>query len=110
MNVCEDDTTGNAYTSHTIEEAKLHNDPVKSVDDFMPPNKASKLSPVKSNDSDSDDDFMKSEIRRPLILGMLPDGYTYKVVAITDYNDLDSFNCEFKIKLEMEERARKWIA
>ena len=44
VNVCEDDTTGNAYTSHTIEEAKLHNDPVKSDDDFMPPNKASLLS------------------------------------------------------------------
>ena len=79
VNVCEDNTKSNACTSHTMvtmKEAKLNNDTADSDDDFVPTNKASKLSPVKSNDSDSDDDIMKSEIRRSLILGMLPDGYT----------------------------------
>ena len=46
-----------------------------------------------SNDNDSDDELMKSEkVGRPLILGMLPDGYTYKMVSITHFKDLDSFN------------------
>ena len=64
----------------------------------------------KTEECDSDD-FMKSDnMGRPLIFGMLPDGYTYKMLTVTSFNDLDSFNCEFKIKLETEENVRKWIA
>ena len=41
---------------------------------------------------------------------MLPEGYTYKMVTVTHFKDLDSFNCELKINLETEESVRKWIA
>ena len=41
---------------------------------------------------------------------MFPDGYTYKMVTVTHFTDLDSFNCNFKMKLETEESAIKWVA
>ena len=37
---------------------------------------------------------------------MLPKGYTYKIVSVTHFKDLDSF--ELKIKIETEEHVRKW--
>ena len=40
---------------------------------------------------------------------MLPDGYTYKMLTMTHFNDLESFICDLKIKLDTEESARKWI-
>ena len=46
----------------------------------------------------------------PLILSTLPEGYTYKMVTVTHFKDLDSFNCELKIKLGTEESVRKWVA
>ena len=60
-------------------------------------------------DSDSEDEFIKSEkVGRPLLLGMLPEGYTYNMVTVTHFQDLDSFNCEFKLKLGTEESGL-WI-
>ena len=41
---------------------------------------------------------------------MLTEGYTYKMVSVTHFKDLDSFNCEFRINLETEESVRKWVA
>ena len=41
---------------------------------------------------------------------MLPGGYTYKMVTVTHFKDLDSFTCELQIKLETEESVRKWVA
>ena len=38
-----------------------------------------------------------------LVLGMLPEGYTYKIVTVTHFKDLDLFNCG----LEIEESVRK---
>ena len=62
-------------------------------------------------DSDSEYELIKSEkVGRPLILGMLPKGYTYKMVTVTHFKDLDSFICELKIKLGTEESVRKWVA
>ena len=90
---------------------------VDSDDDFMPAHvnklKAGKLSLSTSSDSEDnnlDDDLVASEkVGKPLILSMLPEGYSYKMVTVTNFKDLDSFNCELKIKLETEESIRKWI-
>ena len=57
---------------------------VDSDDDFMPISvkKLSKHPSTLSMDSDSEDELIKSEkVGRPLILGMLPEGYTYKMVS-----------------------------
>ena len=118
VNACKDNTldADTSDTKVTMEHAEVVNNPVLHIDsddDFMPTKckKSSKHPLVSLNDSDSDDDLMKSEkVGRPLILSMLPDGYTYKMVSVTQFKDLNSFNCEFKIKLETEEGARKWIA
>ena len=85
---------------------------VDSDDDFMPVKiKSKKPLPDLSNNSDSDDEMLKTEkVGRPLILGMLPEGYDYTMVSVTSFNDLKTFECEFKIKLETEDSARKWIA
>ena len=48
------------------------------------------------------------KVGRPLILSLLPNGYTYKIICVTDFKELNSFECEFKIKLESEDSARKW--
>ena len=90
---------------------------VDSDDDFMPAHvnklKAGKLSLSTSSDSEDnnlDDDLVASEkVGKPLILSMLPEGYSYKMVTVKNFKDLDSFNCELKIKLETEESIRKWI-
>ena len=60
-----------------MEHAKVDNEPViDSDDDFMVINKANKHMHT-SNESDSEDELVKSEeVRSPLILSMLPDGYT----------------------------------
>ena len=43
---------------------------------------------------------------------MLPEGYTHNnnMVTVTHFQDLDSFNCELKLKLGTEESVRKWVA
>ena len=72
-----------------MEHANIDNGPVihaDSDDDFMPTNKVSKHS-------------CYIEL---LIVRMLPDGYTYKMVTVTHFKDIDSFNCNFKIKLGTE--------
>ena len=93
-----------------MEHANIDNGPVIHVDsddDFMPTNKVSKHSCIISNDSDSDDDLMKSEkVGKPLFVCMLPDGYTYKMVMVTHFKDIDSFNFNFKIKLGTEDSVR----
>ena len=89
-----------------------------SYDDFMPAKikqsaKSNSKNPLPdlTKNSDSDDELLKAEkVGRPLILGMLLEGYNYKMVSITNFNDFESFECEFKIKLETEDSARKWIA
>ena len=88
--------------------AHVHDD---SDDDFMPVtvNKTTKHSSATLNDS-SDDEFMKEKVGRPLILSMLPTGYVYKMVTVTHFKDLGSFNCELKIKLNTEKSVRKWVA
>ena len=61
---------------------------VDSDDDFMPisVNKLSKHPSTLSMDSDSEDELIKSEkVGRPLILGMLPEGYTYNMVTVTAF-------------------------
>ena len=86
----------------------VHSD---SDDDFVPTGfkRASKYQLVKDNESE--DELIKSEkVGTPLILGMLPEGYKYKMVSITYFKDLDSFNCELTIRLGTEESARKWVA
>ena len=97
-------------TNVTVEHAKVDNKPViDSDDDFMVINKANKHMHA-SNESDSEDELVKSEaVRSPLILSMLPDGYTYKMLTATHFNDLESFICDLKIKLDTEKSARKWI-
>ena len=43
-----------------------------------------------SNESDSEDELVNSEaVRSPLILSMLPDGYIYKMLTVTHFNDLE---------------------
>ena len=67
-------------------------------------------SPPPSNDSQSGDELIKiDDAGRSLILNMLPNSYTYKVMCITHFSDLNYFHCEFKIKLQSEECARKWV-
>ena len=74
-------------------------------DNFVPMGfkRASKHPLTLVKDSDSEDELIKSE--KPLIIGTLPEGYTYRMVSVTHFKDLDSFNCELKIKLEIEESA-----
>ena len=87
---------------------------VDSDDDIMPISvyKLSKHPSTLSMDSDSEDELIKSEkVGRPLILGMLPEGHTYNnMITVTHFQDLDSFNCELKLKLGTEESVRKWVA
>ena len=35
--------------------------------------------------------------------------HNYKMLTVTHFNDLESLICDFKIKLDTEESARKWI-
>ena len=68
-------------------------------------NKLSKHPSTSSMDSDSEGEL----IGRPLILGMLPEGYTYNMVTVTHFQDLDSFNCELKLKLGTEKSGLQII-
>ena len=78
----------------TVNNPLIHVD-VDSDDDFMPTSvkKTRKHPSTLLHDSDSDDELIKSEkFGRPLILGMLPGGYTYKMVTVKHFKDLDSFS------------------
>ena len=73
------------------------------MDDFTSLNTNIKAnSHIDSNDFESDDEFIKTNnIARPLILGILPEGYSYKMLTVSHFQDLESFTCKSKIKLEM---------
>ena len=80
-----------------------------SSDEFMP-TKYERSSTLTPSGYETDDEFIKFDNEgRSQILNMLPDGYTYKIVCITYFKDLSSFNCEFKIKLDSEDSAKKWV-
>ena len=84
-----------------------------SDNDFLPTSfkRASKHPSTLLKDSDSEDELIKSEkVGKPLLLSTLPEGYTYKMISVTHFKDLNSYNCELKIKLETEESVRKWVA
>ena len=101
---------------NSTECSKVIGNPVVHVDsdDFMPAKikqSARVFQETPTQQIVTDDELLKAEnVGRPLILRMLPEGYNYKVVCITNFNDFESFECEFKIKLETEDSARKWIA
>ena len=89
-----------------MEHAKQVTVYAENDDDFMP----TKCSNPPSNETESSDELMTfDDVGRSLILSMLPNGYTYKIVSITHFKDLNSFDCELKIKLESEDGARKWV-
>ena len=85
-------------TNVTVKHAKVDNEPViDSDDDFIVINKANKHMHT-SNESDLEDELVKfEEVRSPLILSMLPDGYTYKMLTVTHFNDLELFICDLKL-------------
>ena len=60
------------------------------------------------SDSNSEDDLMDID-KQEDIRAMLPDGYTYKMIEVTDHKDINSFQCTFKLKIDTEEDTRKWL-
>ena len=108
---CEGKLTFNNFG--TIEVfSQDDSDHTSDMDDFTSSNTTIKThSYIDSNDCESDDEFIKTNnFARPLILGILPEGYSYKMLTVSHFEDLESFTCNFKIKLENEESARRWIA
>ena len=72
------------------------------------PSLVEKISDDATSDSEinsGDENLMSVE---KSIINMLPSKYEYKFIDISA-NDIN-FNCSFKIKLETEEEARKWIS
>ena len=63
------------------------------MDDFTSLNTTIKThSCIDSNDCESDDEFIKTNnIARPLILGILPEGYLHKMPTVSHFEDLESF-------------------
>lgn len=58
------------------------------------PTKYERFSTLTSSDTEADDYFIEFDNKgRSQILNMLPDGYTYKIVCITFFKDLSSFDC-----------------
>ena len=53
--------------------------------------------------------MLHKNVARPLIFGMLPDNYTYKMLTVAHFDNLDSFSCHFRIKIDNEDNTRKWI-
>ena len=39
---------------------------------------------------------------------MLPDNYLYEAFEIFTYENIESFQCKFRIMLDSEDTARKW--
>ena len=61
------------------------------MDDFTSLNtNIKKNCPIDSNDFESDDEFIKTNnIARPLILAILPEGYSYKMLTVSHFEDLN---------------------
>ena len=110
--VCE----GHACINYTDIAIKPANQVTNSLvyaesDDALLSTKWDISSPPLSNDSESGDELIKfDDAGRSQILNMLPSSYTYKNMCITHFSDLNYFHCEFRIKLQSEECARKWVS
>ena len=110
--VCE----GHACINYTDIAIKPANQVTNSLvyaesDDALLSTKLDISSPPLSNDSESGDELIKfDDAGRSQILNMLPSNYTYKNMCITHFSDLNYFHCEFRIKLQSEECARKWVS
>ena len=69
-----------------------------------------KISHTESKQSYTEDELHKNDkIAKPLIFCMLPDKYTYKMLTVAHFDNLDSFSCHFRIKIDNEYNTRKWI-
>ncbi len=83
------------------------NDDCHSDNNSLPPSKEPEI-----DDNTSDDDFMESDdlASTTKILGMLPDGFMYKMLRVIKYDNIGSFHCTFKLNIDNEEILRKWLA
>ena len=111
--VCDTDTKQSQFTAEDRKEDNNHNPQclVESDDDFMESKKPKKkILHTESKQSDTEDELHKNDkVARPLIFGMLPDNYTYKMLTVAHFDNLDSFSCHFRIKIDNEDNTRKWI-
>ena len=60
--------------------------------------------------SSEDDSFETGDKARAEIISMLPDSFTYKMLRVIQYRDIESFHCTFKLDVDNEENVRKWLA
>ena len=74
-------------------------------DDFIPPKKATKQDFSVSEDKI----FTQSKTAKVVITEMFPDTYEYKFIDIFEHNT-GSYHCNFRLKLQPEKDARKWVA
>ena len=69
--------------------------------------KATKHASATLNDSSDDELIKPKKVGRPLILSMLPADYVYNMVMVTHFKNLNSFNCELKIREKCEKMGSR---
>ena len=98
-----DDTINPKKNTHASKTEEILSD-----DDFIPQQRAVKQFIDFSNSED--EYYTQNKTATVVITEMLPDNYDYNFVEIFKHNHTGSYHCSFKLKLQSEENARKWVA
>ena len=94
-------------TSSTTNNADaLKTEQISSDDDFIPQKRVTKQY---SSSSSEDICFNHNKTAKVVITEMLPDNYDYKFLEIFEHDHTGSYHCNFGLKLQSEEGARKWV-
>ena len=75
---------------------------IDSDDDFEPPCKKAKLQPKVGDEVDI-------PAYETAVSEMLPDNYLYNTFEVSTFTNKDIFHCKFRIMIDSEEKARKWL-
>ena len=80
----------------------------KSDDDFIPQHRVTKQC---VDFSSSEGEYCtQNKTAKVVITEMLPDNSGYKFMEVFEHDHTGSYHCTFRMKLQSEEDARKWVA
>ena len=121
-------------TGNQTSAGDMHNEEVPAIENSKPTNSNNNMTSANKNTYNSkteilsDDDFIpqKRETKqlvdhsssedetytqkKTVITDMLPDNYDYKFIDIFEHDHTGSYHCSFRLKLQSEKDARKWVA
>ena len=105
----EDNKPTNSTKDISNPKESAHDSEILSDDDDFIPQKGTLKRSIDFSSSE-DEMYTQNETAEVVITEMLPENYHYKFIEIFEHDHTGLYHCKFRLKLQSEEDARKWVA